>query len=135
MARAVYISSTDALTRARSLGVGFLLDTSAKDPYVLIQGGAQDVILPEPTTKSAVNAALAPILAAEQATQDAEATRNANADTLRARAQAALTANATFLALGSPTNAQTLAQVQLLTKECNGIIRLLLGVLDSTSGT
>ena len=54
---------------------------------------------------------------------------------LASRARAALIANATFLALGSPTNAQTLAQVQLLTKECNGIIRLLLGVLDSTSGT
>jgi hypothetical protein len=59
----------------------------------------------------------------------------ANSATLQARAQLALDANATFLALASPTNAQTLAQVQTLTKECNGLIRLLLNLLDSTTGT
>lgn len=57
------------------------------------------------------------------------------ATALAAKAQNALNANATFLALASPTNAQTLAQVQLLTKECNALIRLALGLLDSTAGT
>lgn len=57
------------------------------------------------------------------------------AATLNSKAQAGLTTNATFLALPSPSQAQTLAQVQTLTKECNTIIRLLLGQLDSTSGT
>jgi hypothetical protein len=73
-------------------------------------------------------------IAAETA---AEAATSAavNADALRAKAQQALTANATFQALASPTNAQVLAQVQLLTKECNGLIRLALSLLDSTSGT
>ena len=54
---------------------------------------------------------------------------------LASKAQAALSANATFLALASPTQAQTLAQVKTLTKECNALIRLALGLLDSTSGT
>ena len=48
---------------------------------------------------------------------------------------AALAANATFLALAVPTNAQTLAQVQTLTKECSALIRLLLQQFDSVAGT
>jgi len=59
----------------------------------------------------------------------------ANRDALTAKAQQALTTNAAFLALASPTNAQTLAQVRVLTRECNAIIRLLLNQLDMTDGT
>lgn len=54
---------------------------------------------------------------------------------LRDRAGQALQANATFLGLGAPTNGQTLAQVQRLTRETSAIIRLLLGQLDTTDGT
>ncbi len=62
-------------------------------------------------------------------------TEEANAFTLRDRARTALAANATFLALASPTNAQTVAQVQRLTRECSALIRLLTSALDTTDGT
>lgn len=58
-----------------------------------------------------------------------------NRETLETRARAALTANASYLAIASPTNAQNLAQIRLLTRECNGLIRLLLSALDTTEGT
>jgi hypothetical protein len=58
-----------------------------------------------------------------------------NAATLRANAQTALAANATYLAIATPNAAQIAAQVNRLTRECTAIIRLLLGVLDSTDGT
>lgn len=58
-----------------------------------------------------------------------------NAASLRDRAAQALAANAAFLALASPTNAQVLAQVQRLTKECSALIRLGQNLLDTTDGT
>jgi hypothetical protein len=47
---------------------------------------------------------------------------------LRADAQQAIADNATFLALASPTNAQTLAQVRALTRQMNRVIRRLVQV-------
>lgn len=64
-------------------------------------------------------------------------TAQTNTADLAAKARAALTANANFLALASPTNPQVLAQVQRLTRETSAIIRLLIAgdLLNDTSGT
>ncbi len=58
-----------------------------------------------------------------------------NRDDISAKAQQALAVNAAFLALAAPTNAQVIAQTQRLTRETTAVIRLLLGLLDDTSGT
>lgn len=55
-----------------------------------------------------------------------------NRTTLEQRAANALQTNRDFLALATPTNAQVVAQVKALTRQNNGIIRLLLGRLDGT---
>ena len=53
-----------------------------------------------------------------------------NDETIRAQAAQALVANRAYVALASPTAAQTAAQVKALTRQNNGLIRLLLGLLD-----
>lgn len=58
-------------------------------------------------------------------------TAAANAQTLRDRSRAALGTNATYLALASPSTAQNTAQVKALTRQVDGIIRLL--VVNDTS--
>lgn len=58
-----------------------------------------------------------------------------NRTDLAAKLQQALDVNATYLGLASPTNAQTTAQVQRLTRECSALIRLALNALDTTTGT
>lgn len=47
----------------------------------------------------------------------------------------ALAVNATYQALAAPTAAQNTAQIQALTRECNGIMRTLLASFDSNAGT
>jgi len=54
---------------------------------------------------------------------------------LRSRAQAALATNATFLAKASPTAAEVTAEVKALARQMDGVIRLALGLLDTTMGT
>lgn len=52
---------------------------------------------------------------------------------LRTKAVNAIAANATFMAIGSPSNAQVVAQVRLLTRECNALIRLALNIIDDAA--
>lgn len=61
--------------------------------------------------------------------------RDANTAALQAKAVAAIQTNKTFLALASPTAAQVRDQTIALSREMNGIIKLLVGQVDDTSGT
>jgi hypothetical protein len=54
---------------------------------------------------------------------------------LLAKATQAIDLNLDFLNLTTPSNAQVLAQVRLLTRETTALIRLLTEALDSTDGT
>lgn len=73
---------------------------------------------------------------AERAAREAAAqAAGANRRTVEDRARTALTANATYLALGNPTAAQNLAQIRSLTRQCSALIRLALNQLDTTDGT
>lgn len=60
---------------------------------------------------------------------------DANLAIIMQRARAALTANDAYLALAAPTTAQAVAQVATLTRECSGLIRLVLSAFDSSAGT
>ena len=55
-----------------------------------------------------------------------------NYDTIQQAARQALAANRTFLAIATPTAAQNAAQAKALTRQMNGVIRLLLTELDGT---
>jgi hypothetical protein len=61
-------------------------------------------------------------------------TGQTNAGAVRAKLQQALTANATYLA-GSPTQGQAVAHIAALTRQVNGVLRLLLGQLNDLSDT
>lgn len=72
----------------------------------------------------------------EQALYTAETTAETtmtNREAIEGAAETALTDNASFLALASPTNSQVLAQIQSLTKQSNALIRLQLERLESAS--
>ena len=74
--------------------------------------------------------------AAETAAAQARATETttaANLATIMQRIQTAISNNQTYLGLTSPTNAQNVAQVQALTRQCDGIMRVLGNILDSTN--
>ncbi len=58
-----------------------------------------------------------------------------NREAIAAQARAALKANATYLAIASPTQAQVIAQVERLTRECSALIRLVIDDLSTTADT
>lgn len=64
-----------------------------------------------------------------QAQHELEQQRDTNRITLEDKARAAINANRAFLA-STPTNADALAQIKSLTRQVNGIIRLLVRELD-----
>lgn len=58
-----------------------------------------------------------------------------NEQQIRDKARQALASNASFLALATPTNAQTVAQVRALTRQTNALLRLYLDALNDVSDT
>lgn len=84
--------------------------------------------------------------AAEQAQFDADqaaastraaaaAAEAANYQTAASRCRAAITSNDTYLAVATPTTAQLTSQVTRLTRQCNGLSRMLLTMLGDVSDT
>jgi type 1 fimbria pilin len=79
-----------------------------------------------------------PYTVEENAQADIRALRQAestNETSLRDKLRLALTANNDYLAISSPTAAQTTAQVKLLSRQANALIRLANQQLDSDAGT
>jgi len=74
------------------------------------------------------------VRAKTQAELDA-VTANTTAATITTQATTAIGVNRTFLALATPTNAQVVAQVRALTRQNNGIIRLLVNRVSLADGT
>jgi hypothetical protein len=97
---------------------------------VEIDAATGEVIERDPTAEEAAQYAADAAAAAQAAAT--EATRTTNRRSIEEQAAAALATNRAFVALSSPTNAQTLAQVKALARQNNGVIRLL---LDDLTGT
>lgn len=79
-----------------------------------------------------------PYTASENALADTSAaaeTARINETALRDKARNALTNNATFLADGSVTQAEAVAQVQKLTRQVNALIKLEVRELADQNGT
>lgn len=73
-------------------------------------------------------------LVAQQAADGVTAQNQAtNQPIIQAKAVAALAANATYLAIVTPTQAQAVAQVGALTSQVNAIVRLILGQFGATT--
>lgn len=129
----------DGPSRAAALNAGLSVTETADAPRyaaikpqlpcVVLEYGGTIVTIAEPTTLAVVDAAAAQL----QAQADADAQTAANQQTIQQAARTALTNNQAFLGLASPTNAQAVAQVTALTRQVDGLIRLVLGQFDSTS--
>ena len=63
-------------------------------------------------------------------TVEVDVTEEVTEWSLHDAARQALVANRTFLGLSNPSNGQTLAQVRSLTRQNQGLVRLVLGLLD-----
>ena len=87
-----------------------------------LQAAAQPII-------DAFDDSLAAAQAREQAAKEAA---EPDMVVIRDQAQNAIDANGTFLGLGSPTNAQVLAQVRALTQQNNRIIKALVRLIART---
>lgn len=106
------------------------IQCSGPGPHTPANGilGQSDV-----TPTGAFYCSAAPCQAIPQAAAVLAATAAANQATIQQQAAAALTNNVAYLAIGSPTNAQVVAQVAAMTRQLDALIRLALGKFDATS--
>jgi hypothetical protein len=81
-----------------------------------------------PITVTRTDETVAPNGTVTRTTRQEDVTASVTRLDIHAKARQAVAANQTFLNLASPTNTQNAAQVQRLTRECSGIIRLLLSL-------
>ena len=87
-----------------------------------------------PLAKIITYAQLGVILTRPKTTAElANDTQTANRATIQTQATNALANNRTYLAIATPTTAQMRAQIDALTRQHQGMIRLLLGQLDGTN--
>lgn len=68
-------------------------------------------------------------------TMPARPASEVNETTVRDRLTQALAVDAAWLQIATPTGAQTTAQVQRITRQVSGLIRLALGQLETDDGT
>lgn len=108
--------------RERLLGIPLPVDGVAVDGATVVVSYAREIT---PAEKSAEAAAIA--AEPESVELDAAYTLNRNPErkALIDAAQQAVADNNTFLAIGTPSNAQVLAQVRALTRQSNQLIRRL----------
>jgi hypothetical protein len=97
------------------------VDIETTPPSSIIREGDGTVSLVFPITLSA----------AQENAVYARAAGTGNKETILARALTALENNLAYIALDPPTNAQAIAQIEALTRQVNGIIRLVLNKLES----
>lgn len=140
MTRAIYVNPDLSVgpPKAASLSCGWFPVlpyeyAGLSVPCAVVDGPNGRQVFPEPITPSQVAAAIAADVALDATAAAAQAVIAANADTLRGRAQAALAANVTFLAIGSPTTAQVTAQAKALTRQVDALIRLAINLTDSVA--
>jgi Lon protease-like protein len=115
---------TGDLPRGKSIDVGDFADLTLTPVESIRWGPTGDIVV---TFAADLDAATA------LAVQRRIGSRNAAEETLRGRAEQALTGNRTYLAIPpAPTAAQSQTQVEALTRQVQGLIRIVLDRLDGT---
>lgn len=125
----IFLIITDQGIHTQPVEATNLADAATKIKQLYGFGTGQiHVALLLPTVTGTLTQNQDPSLATIQMTGDSQTQQQ-----IRNAAGNALTANATYLAIGSPTNAQVVAQTRALTQQVDGLIRLAIGDFTATT--